>query len=104
MGAVGGASAIAALAELALKTSVAAKHVVQSFVNVPKEVVKPVAQVRTTAFRALIEQIHAMSREMSAADAANLLLPGEPRAAVVWARAELRGAAKDRQPGQAVYW
>lgn len=76
MKAVGGTSAIADLAGLAIKTSVAAKHVVQSFVNAPKEVAN--LSCKCDRLRSLIEQIHSMSREMSAADATNLLLPGEP--------------------------
>lgn len=78
MEAVGGASAVAALAKLAAKVSVAAWRVSQSFVNAPKEVTH--LSAKCDRLRALVEQIHRMSQEMSATDDAAgnlLLLPGE---------------------------
>lgn len=78
MKAVGGASAIAALAELAVKVSVAAWRVGRSFVNAPKEITN--FSSKCGRLRALVEQIHRMSQEMSATDDAVgnlLLLPGE---------------------------
>lgn len=71
MEAVGAASAIADLAGLAMKASIAAKHVVQSFINAPTELVHLSSKV--DRMRALIDQIDEMNKSLPITDNSVLL-------------------------------